>query len=105
MTQAANGRNPSTENKHSSISFDLEEVGDFSEAIGKRRPSMMNTMTNKMRRFSEISVEFGRDQSVRGLAIVLIVAILFVIAIYCFDWLGVYLVLFEFFRPDQQQLH
>ena len=72
----------------------------------ERRPSMMilkNTMTNKMRRFSEISLELGRDQSVRGLAIVLIVVILFIIAIYCFDWLGVYLVLFEFFREDQQQ--
>ena len=67
----------------------------------ERRPSMMNlmnTMTNKMRRFSEISLELGRDQSVRGLAIVLIVVTLFVIAIYFFDWLGVYLVLFEFFR-------
>ena len=70
----------------------------------ERRPSMMilvNTMTNKMRRFSEISLELGRDQSVRGLAIVIIVAIMFVIAVYCFDWLGVYLVLFRFFRQDQ----
>ena len=64
---------------------------------------LMNMMTNKMRRFSEISPEFGRDQSVRGLVIVIIVVIMFVIAIYCFDWLGVYLVLFEFFRKDQQQ--
>ena len=71
-----------------------------------RRPSMMilmNPMTNKMKRFSEISLELGRDQSVRGLAIVIIVVIMFVIAIYCFDWLGVYLVLFEFFRTDQQE--
>ena len=74
------------------------------EAI-ERRPSMMvlmNTMTNKMRRFSEISLELGRDQSVMGLAILIIVVIMFVIFIYCFDWMGVYLVLFEFFRTDQQ---
>ena len=74
------------------------------EAI-ERRPSMMvlmNTMTNKMRRFSEISLELGRDQSVMGLAILIIVVIMFVIFIYCFDWMGVYLVLFDFLRTDQQ---
>ena len=54
----------------------------MSEAI-ERRPSMMNTMTNKMRRFSELSQKLGRDQSVRGLVIVVIVVIMFVIAIYC----------------------
>ena len=50
----------------------------------ERRPSMMilvNTMTNKMRRFSEISLELGRDQSVRGLALVIIGVVMFVIAI------------------------
>ena len=75
------------------------------EAI-ERRPSMMvlmNTMTNKMRRFREISVELGRDQSVRVLAVLIIVVIMFVIAIYCFDWLEVYLVLFQFFRQDPKQ--
>ena len=71
-------------------------MGDEKEEPKGRRPSMMilmNTMTNQMRRFSEINVEL--DQSLKGLGIVLLLAVVFVIFVYCFNWLEFYLFLFD----------
>ena len=63
---------PKQERRRSSISFNLEVMKEeIQEPIG-RRPSMMilmDTMTDQMRRFSEISVYL--DQSVKGLVVVL----------------------------------
>ena len=57
---------------------------------------LMDTMTNQMRRFSEINVEL--DQSVKGLVVVLTLAIVFVIFIYCINWFEIYLYIFEAYK-------
>ena len=89
------------ENRRISISFNLEEIVELkdNEPI-ERRPSMMNRMTNHLRRFSEIS-ELGMDQSLKGLAILLILVLIFIIFMYCFNWMDTYLFLFNFFKVEE----
>ena len=83
---------PKQERRRSSLSFSLEVMREEIQEPMGRRPSMMilmDTMTNQMRRFSEISVEL--DQSLKGLVVVLTLAIIFVIFIYCINWFELYL--------------
>ena len=83
---------PKQERRRSSVSFNLEVMREEIEEPKGRRPSMMmliDIMTNQMRRFSEISVEV--DQSLKGLVVVLTLAIIFVIFIYCINWFEIYL--------------
>ena len=103
MSQGKKDRHGNAENRRASISFILEEVGEVEEKdLIERRPSMMilkTTMRNKMRRFSEISMmDIRRDQSLRGLGVLIVSVILFIIFMYCFNWMGVYLFFFEFFK-------
>ena len=46
-----------------------------------------------LRRFSEINLEL--DQSLKGLGITLILALLFLVFLYCVDWFKLYLYLSE----------
>ena len=73
------------------------EEAPHSETV-RRRSSMMTTMTNRMRRLSEISIELARDQSLWGLGILLVSGVLFIMFIYYFNWFGVYIILFELFK-------
>ena len=103
MSQGKKDPYGNAETRRASISFMLEEVGEVEEKdLIERRPSMMtlkNTMRKKMRSFSEISIiDIRRDQSLRGLGILIVSVILFIIFMYCFNWLDVYLFFFEFFK-------
>ena len=103
LSQGEKDPHGNAENRRASISFILEEVGEVEDkGLIERRPSMMtlkNTMRNKMRRFSEISImDITRDQSLRGLGVLIVSVILFIIFMYCFNWLGVSLFFFEFFK-------
>ena len=87
---------PKQERRRSSVSFSLEVMREEIQEPMGRRPSMMilmDTMTIQMRSFSEISEEL--DQSVKGLAVVLTLAIIFVIFIYCINWFELYLYIFD----------
>ena len=57
---------------------------------------LMDTMTNQMRRISEISVEL--DQSLKGLAVVLTLAVIFVIFVYYINWFKLYLLIFDAYK-------
>jgi hypothetical protein len=103
LSQGKKDLHGNAEIRRASISFILEEVGEVEEKdLIERRPSMMtlkNTMRNKMRSFSEISIiDIRRDQSLRDLGILIVSVILFIIFMYCFNWLDVYLFFFEFFK-------
>ena len=90
---------PKQEQRRTSVSFSLEVTQEEIEEPTGRRPSMMilmDTMTNQMRRFSEINVEL--DQSVKGLVVVLTFAIVFVIFIYCINWFEIYLYIFDAYK-------
>ena len=90
---------PKQERRRSSVSFSLEVMSEEIEEPAGRRPSMMilmNTMTNQMRRLSEISVEL--DQSLKGLVVVLTLAIVFVIFVYCINWFEFYLYIFDAYK-------
>ena len=87
---------PEPEQRQSSVSFSLKVMREEIQELTGRRPSMMilmDTMTDQMRKFSEINVEL--DQSVKGLVVVLTLAIVFVIFIYCINWFELYLYIFD----------
>ena len=90
---------PKQERRRSSVSFSLEVMREEILEPAGRRPSMMllmDTMTNQMRRISEISVEL--DQSLKGLVVVLTLAIIFVILVYCINWFKLYLIIFDAYK-------
>ena len=94
---------PKQERRRPSVSFNLEVMREEIKEPTGRRPSMMilmDTMTNQMTRFSEISVEL--DQSVKGLVVVLALAIVFVIFIYCINWFEIYLYICDAYKNTGQ---
>ena len=77
---------PNQERQRTSVTFDFDVIEEENEDPNKephrepnvRRSSMMilkNSMTNQMRRLSEVNVEL--DQSMKELGVVIIVAVLF----------------------------
>jgi hypothetical protein len=90
---------PEQGQRRSSVSFNLEVMREEIQEPMGRRPSMMilmDTMTNQMRSFGVISVEL--DQSVKGLVVVLTLAIIFVIFIYCINCFELYLYIVDAYK-------
>ena len=92
------GRNAEEEEK--SLDRIVEIKGE--EEI-QRTQSVIKRVTSHIRTYSERSIgrDLGVDQSVKGLIVVLSLVTLFLVFIFFFNWVDVYLFVFNLFKVDK----